>query len=80
VGGRGGPLPAAVQPLSARAVALWASRQLTVTHAVYTESDPGFQRGDLLAVSDGRYLSVEGLLDAAGAGRVFQWGCKEAKP
>lgn len=73
------PVLAAVQPLSAHAIGLFAARSLDVDHAVYTETDPGFQRGDRLAVSDGRYLSVEGLLDQAGAARVFKWACKELK-
>lgn len=70
-------VPAAVQPLAARDVALFAGRNLEVTHAVYLTADPGFERGDRLAVSDGRLFAVAGVLDQAGAGRVFCLVCRE---
>jgi hypothetical protein len=50
---------------------------MNVTDAVYTESDPGFKRGDQLHVSDGRILSIEGVRNAAGADRFWEWACLE---
>lgn len=70
-------LAAAVQPLAARDVALFAGRNIQVSHAVYLSQDIGFQRGDRLRVSDGRLFTVAGDLDYAGAGRLFRLVCRE---
>ena len=70
-------IPASIQPASARDVALFAGRQLVVSHAVYTERDPGFERGDRLLASDGRRFTVAGVTDTATRGALFKAVCRE---
>lgn len=70
-------IAASVQPASADDIALYAGRQIRISHSVYLQSNPGIQRGDRLRVSDGRYLVVRGTLDAAGFGRLYKVVCRE---
>jgi head-tail adaptor len=77
VGADSTDVPAAVQPLNARDLALFAGRNIQVSLAVYLQGPIGFTRGDRLAVSDGRYLTVAGEIDFGGAGRLYRLACRE---
>lgn len=70
-------LPASVQPAAAGDIRLFGGRNMSVSHAVYVQSDPGIRRGDRLLLSDGRKFVIRGVLDYASFGRLYKLVCRE---
>lgn len=71
------PIKAAIQPMTPREQHLYAGRQIRASHSVYIEEDPRFKRGYRLVDQNGKKFVIKGIVDFAGANRVYKIICRE---
>jgi hypothetical protein len=65
-------IPASIQPVSAQVRQDFASRQIIITHRIYTRSDLKAQRGDRVRPNKGTAVyMVTAYYDQGGRGQVF---------
>jgi hypothetical protein len=65
-------IPASVQPVSSKVQQQYASRQIVITHQIFTGIDMHPKRGDRVRlVGLGTYYLVTGFFNQAGKNKVF---------
>lgn len=73
----GEPVMAAVQPISSREAQMWAARQVTVSHRIYTRQELPYQKGDRLTDDRGRIFRVRGNMNVATYDQLWHIDCQE---
>jgi len=64
-------IPASVQPVNSQVRYALASRQITITHRIFTNRDLGPKRGDRILTASGTYYLVTGFFNQAGRNQVY---------
>lgn len=70
-------IPASVQPVNSQVRQALASRQITITHRIYTYKNLQPKRGDRLVSSSGVYYLITGFFNQAGRDKLYMIEGKE---
>lgn len=74
-------IPASIQPISTLLKQEYASRQIIITHHIFTKVDLGPKRGDRIRLQDSPiYYIVTGFKNVASRNQVFMIEGKEMTP
>lgn len=64
-------VPASVQPVNSQVRHALASRQISISHRIYTNTDLKPKRGDRVVTSSGTYFLITGFFNQAGRNKVY---------
>jgi hypothetical protein len=70
-------IPASVQPVNSQVRHALASRQITITHRIYTYQNLNPKRGDRILTTEGTYFLITGFFNQAGRNSVYMIEARE---
>lgn len=70
-------VPCALQASTSDIQMEYAGRGISITHVLYTETDPGVKNGYLVLVDNKPVMAIQGIKDVGGLGRLFRFDVEE---
>jgi len=74
----GGRLACGLQAASSDIQMEYAGRGISITHVLYTETNPGIKNGYLVEIDGKPTMAIQGIKDVGGLGRLFRFDVEEA--